>query len=246
MDEPKSKRASIVLTLPFNAARLRCCDFAAARRSIPTILQLLVFAETVPTVSELVDCNPRRVRIALTVGSLCPLLLEIAWATLGLGLLRPGVDPVDVLLANSRTAAPVRVELSPSHSEGSTMLPTQAPTAVLAFSAVATTALGSVLALRSDATRSRRRAACLAALPAVAIAMSSPDVFFRAMDFAGAYPVALLWGVFPPIALLRLRRANPRAPRSAGPDAWLAALAAAASLFVLSTAARDLVGLVRR
>ena len=193
------------------------------------MLQLLVFAETVPTVSGLLDGDPRRVRLALAFGSLCPLLLEVAWAYLGLGLGAPRVDPVDVLLA-----AP----------------PTRAATAALAASAVATTALGSALALRSDvpeAVARRELAALLAALPAVGVALTSPDVFFAAMDWAGAYPVALLWGLFPPVALLRLRRKSEGAyPKSAGPDAWLAALAAVSGLFVASTATRDLGALVRR
>ena len=215
--------------LPFDASLLLRNDASAARRALPTVLQLLVFAETVPTVSGLLDGDPRRVRLALAFGSLCPLLLEVAWAYLGLGLGAPRVDPVDVLLA-----AP----------------PTRAATAALAASAVATTALGSALALRSDvpeAVARRKLAALLAALPAVAVALTSPDVFFAAMDWAGAYPVALLWGLFPPVALLRLRRKTQSAhPKSAGPDAWLAALAAVSGLFVASTATRDLGALVRR
>ncbi|KAH8048538.1 N-acetyl-beta-D-galactosaminidase [Aureococcus anophagefferens] len=106
-------------------------------------------------------------------------------------------DPVDVLLA-----APA----------------TRAATAALAASAVATTA---------SAPRSRSGPTCpaaagelaaLAALPAVGVALTSPGVFFAAMDWAGAYPVALLWGLFPPVALLRLRR-KPRAPTKSGPHA---------------------------
>ena len=216
--------------LPFDASLLlRSGDASAARRALPTVLQLLVFAETVPTVSGLLDGDPRRVRLALAFGSLCPLVLECAWAYLGLGLGAPRVDPVGVLLA-----APA----------------TRAATAALAASAVATTALGSALALRSDVPETvarRKLAALLAALPAVAVALTSPDVFFAAMDWAGAYPVALLWGLFPPVALLRLRRKTQSGyPKSAGPDAWLAALAAVSGLFVASTATRDLGALVRR
>ena len=207
--------------VPFDASRLAFRDVAAARGLAPTVLQLLVFAETIPTVAQLLDDDPRRVRLALVAGSLAPLLLEIAWAALGLGIApRPCADPVDVLLALPQT---------------------RAPAAALAASAVATTALGSALALRSDvaAGPAPRAAAVLATLPAIAVSLTSPAIFLGAMDFAGAYPVALLWGVFPPLAALRLRRRRPGA-RTSGPDAWLVALAAAAALFVASTAARDL------
>ena len=42
-------------------------------------------------------------------------------------------------------------------------------------------------------------------VPALAAA-SSADVFYAAIDFAGAYPVALLWLAAPP--LMALRRAD--------------------------------------
>ena len=152
-------------------------------------------------------------------------MLEAAWACLGLGLVTRG-DPFEHLLGSD---------------------PTRLCAILLAGSAVATTALGSILALKSDVapTASRPRYAALyATLPAIAIAMTSPGVFFRAMDFAGAYPVAILWGVFPPLACLKLRRTTSGA-RTAGPDAWLVALASVSGLFVASTAARDVRGVFR-
>ena len=211
--------------LAFDASRLAITNGAAARRSIPTILQLLVFAETVPTVSYLLDGDARQIRQALALGSLAPLVLEGAWACLGIGLITRA-DPFQHLLSSD---------------------PTRLCAILLAASAVATTALGSMLALKSDvapAASRPRRAALYATLPAVAIAMTSPEVFFKAMDFAGAYPVAILWGVFPPLACLRLRRTTSGA-RTAGPDAWLVALASVSGLFVASTAARDVRGLFR-
>ena len=67
------------------------------------------------------------------------------------------------------------------------------------------------------------------------------------MDFAGAYPVSLLWGVAPPLALLSLRNApdSPAYAKAAGPDAWLVALAAVSAIFVASSAAVDAAGLAR-
>lgn len=209
--------------LAFDASRLAVTNAAAARRSIPTILQLLVFTETVPTVNELLDGDARQIRRALTFGSLAPLVLEISWAALGLGLVTRG-DPFEHLLGSD---------------------PTRLCAILLAGLAVATTALGSILALKSDVAPTSakpRRAALYATLPAVAVALTSPDVFFRAMDFAGAYPVAILWGLFPPLACLRLRRTT-SGTNTSGPDAWLAVLAAVSGLFVASTSTRDVRGL---
>ena len=225
-------------------------NWGAARCALPTILQLLVFAETVPTVSAQLEHEPRAVRSALVVGSLLPLLLEIGWAWLGLRLLAldPATrDPIDLLLSLRATKWPVRV---------------------LSASAITTTCLGTLLTskqllddlLRNNATAStsstsswrhtalrRVGVPALALAPPLVVALTSPKAFFRAINFAGAYPVCILWGILPPLGLLALRRReshktpsiDQRAAETAGPTAWLCALFALSALFVGSTAFAD-------
>ena len=55
-------------------------------------------------------------------------------------------------------------------------------------------------------------------LRATAIARAAPaeDVYYRAVAFAGAYPVTALWGALPPALLLALRRRRDR--RGGGGD----------------------------
>ena len=77
-------------------------------------------------------------------------------------------------------------------------------------------------------------------MPALAAA-SSADVFYAAIDFAGAYPVALLWLAAPP--LMALRRADGAA---LPPRPLLFALVAGALAFVgfnLATDGARLLGL---
>ena len=80
----------------------------------------------------------------------------------------------------------------------------------------------------------------LVVIPALSVASIGPEVFLAAIDFAGSYPVVLLWGLAPPLIALQLRRrarqkhqaallaGSGEQPRgvigSAGPDAWLGAL----------------------
>ena len=52
--------------LKFDASRLAITNAAAARRSIPTILQLLVFAETVPTCVEIIFQAPHAIDATLS------------------------------------------------------------------------------------------------------------------------------------------------------------------------------------
>ena len=187
-------------------------------RSIPTILQLLVFAETVPTVNELLD--DARTHQAAYLGSSLP-AARGAWACRA----RFGHARRPFALLGSD--------------------PTRICAILLAASAVATTALGSILALKSDVAPAASRPRCAACTRRCrlwpSLTSGRPS---KAMDFAGAYPVAILWGVFPPLACLKLRRTTPGA-RTAGPDAWLVVLAAVSGLFVASTAARDIRGVFR-
>jgi hypothetical protein len=212
-----------------------------------------------------------RIRKAIVLGSLIPLVAEVGWAALGICLVERGamfVDPVDVLLA----ASPVQWQLL-----------------ILAIAAISTTIIGSFFALQSvfddvlegakpkstptnpqqqgraapdgsgapregapptswKDTRWKRRlvAAGMISIPSMAIASTSPTVFLSAIDFAGSYPVVLLWGLTPPLLALRLRKARrrsepsssaPVAPpvSSAGPDAWLRLLALVSGLSLAHT-----------
>eukprot|EP00613_Pedinella_sp_CCMP2098_P076872 CAMPEP_0171961592 /NCGR_PEP_ID=MMETSP0993-20121228/163657_1 /TAXON_ID=483369 /ORGANISM="non described non described, Strain CCMP2098" /LENGTH=573 /DNA_ID=CAMNT_0012609687 /DNA_START=116 /DNA_END=1834 /DNA_ORIENTATION=- len=243
------------LAVPWQAS------WQAAYQAVPTFLQLLVFGEILPSVCALLRFDVARIRKAVVLGSGISLVLEVGWAALAMGLtptapaaLASTVDPVSVLLSSASGRSPVA-----------------APLLLLSLSAIATTVIGSYLALasalkdallnlglapsRSSATTTpfstaaafntsttscasvenktssslgsrcvctplkaaravaaaaRKRAAVsvplLTLLPPLAIAASSPDLFLAAIDFAGSYPVLLLWGVAPPVMALRLRR----------------------------------------
>ena len=183
----------------------------------PTMLQLLVYAEVLPNVAEMLQYQTKPIKIAVFVGATIPLILLTGWAALGLALLplNPATlkaqDPVDILLSNSN--ASIR-----------TLLLT------LATSAIGTTMLGSFLALESaysDITSRRANSkdedssakgisfnfrlsqllkVIAIALPPFAISIVSPTVFLHAIDFAGSYPVLLLWGMLPPLIAIRIEK----------------------------------------
>ena len=184
-------------------------------KAVPTMLQLLTYGEIIPNVCHMLNYNANAVRTTLVIGSFIPLLLLTGWAGLGVALLGGpltsggggGGDPVQILLATG--SAPVRRRLL-----------------ILAASAIGTTILGSCLALESAykdlvsmmkhkvVGRSRmtlqllNHPSCMAlsiVLPPLAISITSPSIFLRAIDFAGSYPVLLLFGVIPPVMALRLR-----------------------------------------
>ena len=182
------------------------------------LLQLLVYCEILPNVCHMLDYNPARIRFSVVLGSLIPLGLLTGWAALGVALVPASV---------AATTDPVRILL-----QGGGAIPQRL--LVLSLSAIGTTILGSYLALESafkDVTsmvmswQQKRLTArpdmtswsfwqqswvsnlCIT-LPPTLIAAISPSVFLQAIDFAGSYPILLLYGMIPPLMALKLRVAN--------------------------------------
>jgi hypothetical protein len=97
--------------------------------------------------------------------------------------------------------------------------------------------------LAEDTNSSQRRnplkTAVMGIAPALCVSLTSPKAFFAAVEFAGAYPVALLWGLAPPLAALRLR-SRTDGERTAGPDFLLFGLLLLSSIFLASTVKADL------
>ena len=84
--------------------------------------------------------------------------------------------------------------------------------------------------------------ALMALVPAaIAGTASVTDAFFGAIDLAGAYPVALLWGLVPPLMALRLRaRSDDSGVTSRKWSHWvLLALVACSAAFVSSNLVGD-------
>ena len=238
--------ASLAVLCAFGArladpALLVRADWAACPASIPSVLQLLVFCEVIPTLVALLGSRAR-VRRALRLGSTALLAIQLCWSTLGIAL-----APYDAA-ASGFAADPIAGLLALSS-------PVAAAVTALGLCASTTTVLGTNLALRqffddasaADGPARRRRPAragaffALATLVPALAAASSADVFYAAIDFAGAYPVALLWLAAPP--LMALRRAD---GASLPPRPLLFALVAGALAFVgfnLATDGARLLGL---
>lgn len=210
--------------------------------AIPTFLQLLVYGEIIPSICEMLKYNTKHVHSAIVLGSFMTLCLQIGWSGLGLCLVSSSsslrVDPVNILLSSSG--------------------PVQIPLFCLAFTAILTTILGSYLALlsttnnllnRMNTTRSsikkstsysnslaqRMKVASIISIPAILIACTSPNIFLQAIDFAGSYPVLILWGILPPVMNLLQRNRMGKGSsdegevastdlQTAGPSGWITLL----------------------
>lgn len=248
-------------------ARLGHADWARCAASVPTLLQLHVYAEVVPSVCEALQYSRRRVRRALVLGSALLLCVQLGWSTLGIAAV-----PSDALSGGLRID-PVESLLQRGGALG-------AATAIAGITAVSTTVIGTARALYTfcvDACQPatsdpaiidtattidtastsppmialkeeeevwwRARpalafAACIGVPTLIACTARATSLFFGAIDFAGAYPVALLWGLAPPLMRLRLGPQT-RDQDSSRRRVGLLVLAAIAAAFVATNLVSD-------
>jgi len=220
---PSAKWTRIGIGRPIGGA-----SWKALPESVPVFLQLLVYGEILPTVCELLDYRTRPIRQAVAIGSMLTLVLQIGWAALGLCLIPTGgssrsLDPVTVLLSTKNS--PVRLPLL---CLSVTAILTTILGSYLALesaykdfdvtvnlhsrdeAAAENDLAGEYKTTLSGTTANRFKVASLIVLPALAIASTSPSIFLKAVDFAGSYPVLLLWGVAPPAIRLAQRKQQER------------------------------------
>ncbi|KAJ1447246.1 hypothetical protein M885DRAFT_543480 [Pelagophyceae sp. CCMP2097] len=177
--------------------------------AVGIFVQLLVFGEAVCLVVRRLETR-RDISAAIALGSAMPLAMAIALTAAAVNLNVPGVDPLAALLARGRGYEAAAVGVFCVTAVASTAVGTLLSAAQFFDDAVAGGGAGGGAGTSGAAeagARRRRRAVRVAtvALPAV-VASSGNDVAYRALAFAGGFPVTVLWGVLPPLFLWALRR----------------------------------------
>lgn len=191
--------------------------------AVPIFIQLLIYNEVVPLVSSRL-CDKRRVKQAIALGSLVPLLMCIIWSCVALGIVP--YDPASVL-TGAVVYDPVQSlkKLLSNLPVGNAFL---ALVNILAASAICTTVIGSMLAstqyFRDFKFRGNNSGSVapkselmhgkagevllnsLAIIPSACVAYcGSSDLYFLASQFAGEFPCTFLYGLLPSLCNLKLR-----------------------------------------
>lgn len=162
--------------------------------ALPVISLAFVFQNVVPVIASSLEGDIGKIRLAIVSGVLVPLTMFIVWNAVVLGNLDGGEG-----LNGAGLNDPL--EYVRSSGAGAGLL-------VDAFSllAVATSFIGFVLGLSEFITEALGRPLvssnkllpyALTLLPPLVFAISSPSLFFQALDFAGTYGVLVLFGVIP-------------------------------------------------
>ncbi|XP_019460267.1 PREDICTED: uncharacterized protein LOC109359997 isoform X3 [Lupinus angustifolius] len=163
-------------------------NFQAAPMSIPIIALSFVYQNVVPVLCTNLEGDLSKVRSAIILGTGIPLVLFLIWNAVILGTVNDnvmGLDPIQQLRSTNETVGPI-VE-------------------VFSLLAIATSYIGFVLGLsdfladllKLPTSENRPLPYILTLVPPLILSLLDPEIFFKALDFAGTYGVLVLFGVIP-------------------------------------------------
>ncbi|XP_047317785.1 tyrosine-specific transport system-like [Impatiens glandulifera] len=167
-------------------------NFEAAPLSIPIIALSFVYQNVVPVICTNLEGNLSKVRSAIVLGTAIPLALFLVWNAVILGSIPSFgadfnriTDPLQQLRNSNGVVGPV-VE-------------------VFSLLAIATSYIGFVLGLADfladllelPSGENRPLPYLLTLFPPLLLSLYDPEIFFKALDFAGTYGVLVLFGILP-------------------------------------------------
>ncbi|KAF7119633.1 hypothetical protein RHSIM_Rhsim13G0203000 [Rhododendron simsii] len=167
-------------------------NFQAVPLSIPIIALSFVYQNVVPVLCTNLEGNLEKVRSAIVLGTAIPLALFLVWNAVILGSITSFergsdkiADPLQQLLSINGVVGPI--------------------VQVFSLLAIATSYIGFVLGLadfladllKLPSGQSRPLPYLLTLVPPLVLSLLDPDIFFKALDFAGTYGVLVLFGILP-------------------------------------------------
>lgn len=167
-------------------------NFEAVPSSLPVIALAFVYHNVVPVLCTNLEGNLSKVRTAVVIGTAIPLLLFLIWNGVIIGtftnLDSDGgkiLDPLQQLTSSNGVVGPIVETFS--------------------LFAIATSYIGFVLGLadfladllKLPAGQSKPLPYLITLFPPLVLALLDPEIFFKALDFAGTYGVLVLFGILP-------------------------------------------------
>ncbi|GLT55639.1 hypothetical protein SLA2020_287430 [Shorea laevis] len=167
-------------------------NFEAVPMSIPIIALSFVYQNVVPVLCTNLEGNVSKVRTAIVLGTAIPLGLFLVWNGVILGSITnlemnsdKMIDPLQQLRSSNGLVGPI-IE-------------------VFSLLAIGTSYIGFVLGLADfladllnlPAGQNKPLPYLFTLVPPLALALIDPEIFFKALDFAGTYGVLVLFGIFP-------------------------------------------------
>ncbi|GAQ79764.1 Tryptophan or tyrosine transporter protein [Klebsormidium nitens] len=178
-------------------ASLLKANWSAVPASIPIVALSFVYQNVVPVISSELEGDLPKIRTAIMYGTAIPLTMFLLWDAVILGSVPAAVpgaaqsmaamDPLLRLRESSGAVGPA-VEIFSFFAIG---------TSFIGFVLGLSDFLADLLKLPSGQEKRRPLPYLLTLIPPYALALTNPEIFYKALDFAGAYGVLVLFGLFP-------------------------------------------------
>ncbi|KAL6952696.1 hypothetical protein U1Q18_022011 [Sarracenia purpurea var. burkii] len=186
-------------------------DWGKVPATIPVVIFSLVYHDLAPVLCAYLGGDLQRIRTAVFLGSVVPLLALLIWDAIALGLsvhAERVVDPLDLLMSVRWSGLSFMVDAFSLLAVGTSLIGT-----LLGFSQFFKEQLNNSLLRESPSTQpnkpfglrkwwERNKVGCTAIAMVVApplfVSTAVPDAFSAATDIAGGYCMTVLYGVLPP------------------------------------------------
>jgi tyrosine-specific transport protein len=176
--------------------------------AFPIIFLSLVYHNIVPTVVNQLEGDRAKITKAIIGGTTVPTLMFLAWNAVVLGNVDPSttgsIDPVALLQSSASTGDGNAILGSLVSTFSSAAL----VTSLIGFVYGLLDAWTDVFSLPSKGPSYEKWKAPLFGLvflPPLALSMTDPEIFYKALDYGGAFGVSTLFLVLPPIMVWRQR-----------------------------------------
>ncbi|KAF3454093.1 hypothetical protein FNV43_RR04540 [Rhamnella rubrinervis] len=163
-------------------------NFQAVPMSVPIIVLSFVYQNVVPVLCTNLEGNLSKIRTAIVLGTAIPLVLFLVWNAVILGTISNPemtsdkiLDPLEELRSSNGAIEPI--------------------VDVFSLLAIATSYIGFVLGLsdfladllKLPASERTPLPYLLNLIPPLFLSLLDPEIFFKALDFAGTYGAAMSW-----------------------------------------------------
>ena len=191
-----------------NPTQLLSQDWRAISPAVSVMLVALFYHNIIPVVTTQLEGDVQKIRRSITIGSIIPLVMFLAWNAVILGSVSP--DMMQIVSDSSTVFDPLQVLRNGQAGAWLGVL-----VSVFSEFAIVTSFIGfvyglldffkDVLDVNPNDNSKRLPLYSLVLLPSTSLSVLNPSIFFAALDYAGTFSISVLGGIIPALMAWKQR-----------------------------------------
>ncbi|MCX6990425.1 MAG: GerAB/ArcD/ProY family transporter [Chlamydiae bacterium] len=181
-----------------NFSMLTRGEWSKAWLAIPILFTAFTYQVIIPTLMTYMNRDVKKVRLSIILGTTIPLAVYLIWEMLILGII-PLNDLQQASVLGQTAVWPLQKIIGSAYLSniGRAFAFFTLTTSYIALSLAYLDFLADGLKIKKKGIR-KIFLCLLVFLPPTVISLSNPDIFLKALGYAGGYSCAILFGLFPP------------------------------------------------